>query len=187
MTPVLDILDSDCSSLLARATKHFRLSQPSGIKMTQPAGYSEDNVDQQLKELMKELGEAINESLSESEPISAVVSRIKEEGYEVFLVLEATIGVGKKGEKLPDKASVVSAFSKGTPGIGENVRVGPTKPDGTPHPSAGKTGRVRQLLTLDDQMRAVVEVENDFILVPVESLVVSQQPPMDQGSAGVGA
>jgi len=44
---------------------------------------------------MKELGEAINESLSESEQISEVISRIKSGGYDVFLVLEATIGFNK--------------------------------------------------------------------------------------------
>ena len=55
-------------------------------------------VDQRLKDMMKELGEAINESLSDSEPISRVVSQIKEGGYDVFLVLEATIGVSKQGE-----------------------------------------------------------------------------------------
>jgi hypothetical protein len=56
-------------------------------------------VDDRLKELMKELGEAINESLSDSEQIAEVVSRIKEGGYDIFLVLEATIGVSKQGEK----------------------------------------------------------------------------------------
>jgi hypothetical protein len=44
---------------------------------------------------MKELGEAINESLSESEQISDVIARIKSGGYDVFLVLEATIGFNK--------------------------------------------------------------------------------------------
>src|SRR5271154_5668743 len=57
-----------------------------------------DFVDQQLKQLMKELGEAINESLSDSESIAEVVARIKEGGYDIFLVLEATIGVSKQGE-----------------------------------------------------------------------------------------
>ena len=52
-----------------------------------------DHVDQQLKQMMKELGEAINESLADSEAIAEVVSRIKEGGYDIFLVLEATIGV----------------------------------------------------------------------------------------------
>ena len=52
---------------------------------------------------MKELGDAINESLSDSEQISEVVSRIKEGGYDIFLVLEATIGVSKQGEKSPTR------------------------------------------------------------------------------------
>ena len=47
---------------------------------------------------MKELGEAINGSLSESEPIAHVISKIKEEGFDVFLVLEATIGFNKHDE-----------------------------------------------------------------------------------------
>jgi monoamine oxidase len=68
-------------------------------------------VDQRLKELMKELGEAINESLSDSEQIAEVVSRIKEGGYDIFLVLEATIGVSKQGDKTPDKTSLVTTLS----------------------------------------------------------------------------
>ena len=60
---------------------------------------------------MKELGDAINESLSDSEQISEVVSRIKEGGYDIFLVLEATIGVSKQGEKSSDKTSLVTTLS----------------------------------------------------------------------------
>ncbi len=70
-----------------------------------------DSVDPQLKQLMKELGDAINESLSDSEQISEVVSRIKEGGYDIFLVLEATIGVSKQGEKNSDKTALVSTLS----------------------------------------------------------------------------
>jgi pentose-5-phosphate-3-epimerase len=70
-----------------------------------------DYVDDRLKELMKELGEAINESLSDSEQIAEVVSRIKEGGYDIFLVLEATIGVSKQGEKSTDKTSLVTTLS----------------------------------------------------------------------------
>ena len=68
-------------------------------------------VDQQLKQLMKELGEAINGSLSDSEQIAEVVARIKEGGYDIFLVLEATIGVSKQGENTSDKTSLVSTLS----------------------------------------------------------------------------
>ncbi|MGA2354545.1 MAG: hypothetical protein ABSG02_08610 [Terriglobales bacterium] len=63
---------------------------------------------------MKELGEAINESLSDSESIAEVVSRIKEGGYDIFLVLEATIGVSKQGEHGTDNTSLVSARSLST-------------------------------------------------------------------------
>lgn len=52
-----------------------------------------------LKKLMKELGEAINGSLSESEQIAQVISRIKEEGFDIFLVLEATIGFNRHDEQ----------------------------------------------------------------------------------------
>ena len=68
-------------------------------------------MDPQLKQLMKELGDAINESLSDSEQISEVVSRIKEGGYDIFLVLEATIGVSKQGEKSSDKTSLVTTLA----------------------------------------------------------------------------
>lgn len=52
-----------------------------------------------LKKLMKDLGEAINGSLSESEPIAQVIARIKDEGFDVFLVLEATIGFNKHDDE----------------------------------------------------------------------------------------
>jgi hypothetical protein len=68
-------------------------------------------VDQQLKQLMKELGEAINESLADSDQIAEVVSKIKDGGYDIFLVLEATIGISKPGEKNSDKTSMVTTLS----------------------------------------------------------------------------
>ncbi len=47
---------------------------------------------------MQELGDAINESLADSEQIAEVISRIKSGGYDVFLVLEATIGFNRREE-----------------------------------------------------------------------------------------
>lgn len=47
---------------------------------------------------MKQLGEAINESLADSEQIAEVISKIKSGGYDVFLVLEATIGFNRTDE-----------------------------------------------------------------------------------------
>ncbi len=56
-------------------------------------------LDDNLKQLSKDLGTAINDSLSRSEPISEAIANIKDAGYDVFLVLEATIGFNKRGEE----------------------------------------------------------------------------------------
>jgi hypothetical protein len=55
-------------------------------------------LDDNFKRLIKELGAAINESLAESETISEVMGRIRAAGYDLFLVLEVTIGFNKQGE-----------------------------------------------------------------------------------------
>ena len=55
-------------------------------------------MDDRLKELMQELGNAINESLSDSDRIAGAIGEIKRAGYDVFLVLEATIGFNKRDE-----------------------------------------------------------------------------------------
>lgn len=59
-------------------------------------------MDDRLKELMQELGNAINESLSDSERIAAAIGEIRRAGFDVFLVLEATIGFNKRGDNDDD-------------------------------------------------------------------------------------
>jgi hypothetical protein len=67
-----------------------------------------------LKKLMKELGEAINSSLSESDQIAQVITRIKEEGFDIFLVLEATIGFNRRDEEsAPASPEFVGTRNKG--------------------------------------------------------------------------
>ncbi len=55
---------------------------------------------------MQELGNAINDSLSESDRIAEAIGEIKRAGYDVFLVLEATIGFNRRdeGEEAEDEA-----------------------------------------------------------------------------------
>jgi len=55
-------------------------------------------MDDNLKQLMKELGAAINDALSESEEISEAIQNVRNAGYDVFLVLEATIGFNKRSK-----------------------------------------------------------------------------------------
>ena len=56
---------------------------------------------------MQELGNAINGSLSDSDRIAEAIGEIKRSGYDVFLVLEATIGFNKREDE--EEASVMEA------------------------------------------------------------------------------
>ena len=60
------------------------------------------SVEEPLKHLMQELGNAINDSLSESDRIAEAIGEIKKAGYDVFLVLEATIGFNRREENAGD-------------------------------------------------------------------------------------
>ena len=60
-------------------------------------------MEEPLKHLMQELGNAINDSLSESDRIAEAIGEIKRAGYDVFLVLEATIGFNRRDENSEDE------------------------------------------------------------------------------------
>ena len=55
----------------------------------------EVSLNQKVKNLIQKLGEAIHESVSESEHIAGVVKNIREQGFDVLLMLEATIGLNE--------------------------------------------------------------------------------------------
>jgi hypothetical protein len=68
-------------------------------------------VTSRLRELIQQLGEAIHESVIESEQIAGVVQDIRQHGFDVLLMLEATIGLNELNTtKEPD----------GLPTIGED-------------------------------------------------------------------
>ena len=52
-------------------------------------------LNQKVRALIQKLGEAIHESVSESEHIAGVVKNIREQGFDVMLMLEATIGLNE--------------------------------------------------------------------------------------------
>ena len=52
-----------------------------------------------LRELIQQLGEAIHESVIESEQIAGVVQDIRKHGFDVLLMLEATIGLNEIAAK----------------------------------------------------------------------------------------
>jgi len=52
-------------------------------------------LNQKVKNLIQQLGEKIHESVAESEDIAGVVRNIREQGFDVMLMLEATIGLNE--------------------------------------------------------------------------------------------
>lgn len=53
-------------------------------------------MDDKIKQLLQELGTAINESISGSEDVNRHIQRIRDEGYDLYVVLDATIGLNKQ-------------------------------------------------------------------------------------------
>jgi hypothetical protein len=64
-----------------------------------------------LRELIQQLGEAIRESVVESEQISGVVQEIRTHGFDVLLMLEATIGLGSVEDKENEEVEVAAGQS----------------------------------------------------------------------------
>jgi hypothetical protein len=60
-----------------------------------------------VRKLIEQLGEAIHESVSESEQIAGVVQNIRRQGFDVLLMLEATIGLNEV-EQQPEAGALAS-------------------------------------------------------------------------------
>ncbi len=56
-------------------------------------------MDDKIKQLLKDLGSAINESISSSEDVNRRIQKIRDEGYNLYVVLDATIGLNRQGEE----------------------------------------------------------------------------------------
>jgi hypothetical protein len=66
-------------------------------------------VDDRIKQLLQDLGTAINESISSSEDVNRHIQKIRDEGYDLYVVLDATIGLNKQDEETETAAVAVPA------------------------------------------------------------------------------
>jgi hypothetical protein len=92
-------------------------------------------LNQKVKNLIQKLGEAIHESVSESENIAGVVKNIRDQGFDVMLMLEATIGLNQveseaedAGESAHDDS--LGAFTRNDLSFLKSLRI--TLPDEEP-------------------------------------------------------
>src|SRR3954447_18813123 len=56
-------------------------------------------MDDKIKQLLRDLGNAINESISASDDVNEHIQRIRDEGYNLYVVLDATIGLNRLGDE----------------------------------------------------------------------------------------
>ena len=63
-------------------------------------------MDEKIKQLLQELGTAINESISGSDDVNRHIQKIRDEGYDLYVVLDATIGLNKQEPDTEDGAIV---------------------------------------------------------------------------------
>jgi hypothetical protein len=112
-----------------------------------------------MKKLIQQLGEAIHESVSESEQIAGVVQDIRRYGFDVLLMLEATIGLNE----VEQQPSALMAASK--PGVtGEDIE------------SADSTGFTPQDLKFLRSLRISMQGEEQTI----------QEEPINDQESGEG-
>jgi hypothetical protein len=90
-----------------------------------------------VKSLIQKLGEAIHESVSESEDIAGVVKNIREQGFDVLLMLEATIGLneveaesGEPGESAAEE--IEGPFTSHDLNFLKSLRISLTEGDNAP-------------------------------------------------------
>ncbi|HMF62968.1 MAG TPA: hypothetical protein VK608_02685 [Edaphobacter sp.] len=70
-------------------------------------------MNQKVKNLIQKLGEAIHESVSESEDIAGVVKNIREQGFDVLLMLEATIGLNEVEAETEESPEIADENAEG--------------------------------------------------------------------------
>jgi hypothetical protein len=74
-----------------------------------PFAIVEKDVDDRIKQLLRDLGTAINESISGSDDVNKQIQKIRDEGYNLYVVLDATIGLNRQDdEPIPSEVVVKS-------------------------------------------------------------------------------
>jgi len=72
-------------------------------------------LDDKLRAHLRELGAALNEAVSGAPKVHEILARVKAEGYDAYLVLDATVALDKRGRR---SSAALPSIRRGTPGAG---------------------------------------------------------------------
>jgi hypothetical protein len=92
-------------------------------------------MDAQVKRLIRKLGQAIHNTVTSSEDVSGVVQQLREQGFDVLLMLEATIGLNQMGNEETDGETTEAtyAFTEGDISFLRSLRIAlPVETGATP-------------------------------------------------------
>ena len=78
-------------------------------------------INDDLREMLKELGQAINESISGSGRVHDSIQRIRDEGYNLYMVLDAKVGVNRRSPRTSARRRAGSEAGKAVATTGEQA------------------------------------------------------------------
>ena len=78
-------------------------------------------INDDLREMLKELGQAINESISGSGRVHDSIQRIRDEGYNLYMVLDAKVGVNRRSPRAGVRRRSASEAGKAVATSGEQA------------------------------------------------------------------
>ena len=81
-------------------------------------------LDDHLRQMLKALGQAINESISGSESVNESIQRIRDEGYDLYMVLDAKVGLDRLSSSQGDDNEELGDETVETPQTSFRINIG---------------------------------------------------------------
>ncbi len=69
-------------------------------------------LDEKTRAHLRELGSALNEAVSASPKVHEILARVKAEGYDAYLVLDATVALDRRGRR---SSAALPSIRRGSP------------------------------------------------------------------------
>ncbi len=73
-------------------------------------------LDDKIRAHLRDLGSALNEAVSASPRVHEILGRVKAEGYEPYLVLDATVALDRRGRR---SSASLPSIRRGNPARGD--------------------------------------------------------------------
>jgi hypothetical protein len=69
-------------------------------------------IDERVRAHLRDLGAALNEAVSASPKVHEILAKVKAEGYDPYLVLDATVALDRRGRRA---SAALPSIRRGTP------------------------------------------------------------------------